>query len=288
MNHQLEQDYNYCRRIIQSHSKSFYYSFLQLPEDKANAVFAIYTFCRYADDSVDNATSTSEQFANLLQVEKELDLFVAGCEIDHPLWRALRDVFHRYDMELQPFYDQLTGQRKDIYFNQPQSIEQVEKYGYYVAGSVGLMLLPIIATRMHKYLQCAATRLGIAMQLTNILRDIGEDYQERGRVYLPKDLMEQKGYTESNIATSTINKDFIDIWEKLAERAERLYDLVLEEIQYFDEDSRLPVGLSAKVYRGILSSVRDNDYDCFHTRNYVSMAEMKRMKSEPLVSKRLC
>ncbi len=99
--------------------------------------------------------------------------------------RALRHVFNTFDMDIQPFYDQLTGQEMDIHFSSPKTLQQLEEHSYYVAGSVGLMLLPIIATENQQYLKKTAVDLGLAMQITNILRDIGEDFYQKNRIYLP-------------------------------------------------------------------------------------------------------
>ena len=141
----IEDSYRYCKDMIKRNSKSFFYAFRQLPKEKADAVFAIYTFCRNADDSVDENNTKVSQKVALDQLEEELQLFEQGKEIDHPMWIALRDVFNRYNMDIAPFYDQLKGQRMDIEFKQPKTLKELESYSYYVAGTVGLMLLPIIA-----------------------------------------------------------------------------------------------------------------------------------------------
>lgn len=273
----LEKDYAYCEKIIKKHSKSFYYAFSQLPKEKAQAIYAIYAFCRRADDSVDLAGDQKEQLQALDQLEEELALFEEGKAIVHPLWRALTDVFERYDMSCEPFYYQLIGQRMDITFEAPKTLEDVEEYSFYVAGSVGLMLLPVIASETDKDLTEMAIQLGVAMQLTNILRDIGEDYQTIHRVYLPENELRAENYSLEQLEQQLINADFIRIWEKMAQRSEDLYDSVEQQFMYFDEDSRLPVQLSARIYRGILDAVRENDYDCFTKRNFVSAKNMKRI-----------
>ena len=265
--------YAYCEEIIKKHSKSFYFAFSKLPKEKANAVYAIYAFCRLADDSIDEAETKEEQGDALTFLTNELNRFEQGREPDHPVWRALRDVFDRYDMSIQPFYDQLHGQAMDYRFRQPKTMEDLEGYSYYVAGSVGLMLLPIIATENHNELEDEAIALGVAMQLTNILRDVGEDYQKINRIYLPEALMEQENYSEADLAGQQINDAFIAIWETVAERAEELYEKFTESLKAFDKDSQIQVALSAKVYGGILDAVRENEYDCFTVKNKTSSAK---------------
>ena len=276
----LEHDYQYCERIIQKHSKSLYFAFSKLPKEKAQAVYAIYAFCRLADDSIDEAVSREDQEKALTYMTEELNKFEAGNESDHPILRALRDVFNRYDMSIQPFYDQLKGQEMDYYFKQPATLEDLETYSYYVAGSVGLMLLPIIASKNHHTLKDEAVALGVAMQLTNILRDVGEDYQKNNRIYLLSELMKKERYTEEDIAGQHINESFIMIWETLATRAEALYDVFNQSISLYDEDSQFPVLLSAKVYGGILDAVRTSSYDCYSKRNQTSARKKMALYNE--------
>ncbi|WP_225743550.1 phytoene/squalene synthase family protein [Marinilactibacillus sp. Marseille-P9653] len=266
----LEKDYDYCEEIIKEHSKSFYFAFSRLPEEKAKAVYAIYAFCRQADDSIDEADSSKEQQKALLSIKKMLEQFEKGEDSDHPVWRALRDVFNRFDMSLKPFYDQLEGQTMDYNFKQPETLTDLEKYSYFVAGSVGLMLLPILATNHHQELKETAISLGVAMQITNILRDIGEDQKEINRIYLPVELMKEAGYTYDDLKSQVINPSFISMWETLASRSETLYKIVKQDLNKFDSDSQLPVLLSANVYAEILATVRKNGYDCFNQRNKTS------------------
>ncbi|MHA6253121.1 phytoene/squalene synthase family protein [Oceanobacillus sp. CAU 1775] len=277
---QLESDFLYCESIIQRHSKRFYQAFSRLPEKKAKAIYAIYAFCRIADDCVDENPNPQEQQQALSQFKLELDLFSRNEELDLPLWRALRHVFNNYDMSLEPFYDQLTGQARDIAFKSPETLEELEDYSYYVAGSVGLMLLPVIASENASKLMSSAIELGIAMQITNILRDIGEDLYDHQRIYLPISEMERFNYRVDDLRAGVINDAFICLWEDLALRAEGLYDNFMQRIDLFDADSKLPVSLSAQYYRGILDLVRESGY----TSLARPVSFHKSMKLEPVVS----
>ncbi|MFD2212366.1 phytoene/squalene synthase family protein [Metabacillus endolithicus] len=277
---QRQADFHYCERIIKKHSKSFYYTFSQLPCEKANAVYAIYAFCRTADECADGKHSSQKKIKLLSQLKKELDLFNNQEELDKPLWRALRHVFNTYDMDIRPFYDQLTGQSMDLTFTPPNTMNDLEKYSYYVAGSVGLMLLPVIASKSSEDLRLAVTNLGVAMQITNVLRDIGEDYHQKNRIYLPKEVLTYFQYSQSDLHNSLINDNFINLWEKLAARAELLYNKFLLSIELLDPDSQLPVCLSAHIYRGILDAVRNNGYQCLTTRNYVTKENMVQINTE--------
>ena len=230
-----------------------------MPKEKANAVYAIYAFCRKADNSVDENNTAAKQISGLNQLTDELELFAKNEELDLPIWRALRDVFNRYDMDIQPFFDQLKGQRMDIDFISPATYSE---------------LLPIIASGTDHDLSRSAVNLGIAMQITNILRDIGEDYISKNRIYIPLSKMDKFGYTERELSEGLITDDFIELWESLAKKAEVLYEDFIISSSEFDEDSKFAVVTSARVYRGILNSVRKNDYDCFRKKNYVSKMEM--------------
>lgn len=277
---QQKADFKYCEAIIRKHSKSFYYAFSKLPKKKANAVFAIYAFCRIADDCVDENTTEADKLQALENLKMELDLFNRGAEPNVPLWRALRTIFDQYTMNIEPFYDQITGQMMDIHFSTPKTMQDLEEYSYYVAGSVGRMLLPIIASRSHRDLSIAVVDLGIAMQLTNILRDVGEDYYEKQRIYLPQEEMLNYQYSRSDLHNGIVNVNFIGLWEEIALRAETLYNSFFEHSNLFDRDSRLTVSLSARVYREILNSVRASHYDCLTLRNYVQEAKMNAISEE--------
>lgn len=267
MNLQLLADYYYCEKIIQNYSNSFYYTFSHLPKEKANAVYAIYAFCRMADNAVDLHDSTAEKVTRLEQLHDELVLFQHNKELDLPLWRALRDVFNRYEMNIQPFFEQLEGQAMDISFKAPRTIDELLKYSYHVAGTVGLMLLPIIAKTHYQQLRPIAIKLGNAMQLTNILRDIGEDYRNHQRIYIPENLLVKYQYSTGELSRGVINPSFISIWEELAQKAESEYDSFETSYHLFDRDSQFQVLSAARVYRSYLAQIRNKQYNCFKEKH---------------------
>lgn len=260
------QDFAWCEQVIKRNSKSFYRAFSVLPYEKRESVYAVYAFCRAADDSVDVHASR----ARLDSLHNHLVLFLAGSVPDEPLWRALAVAFDRFDFERQPFFDMLEGQRRDLLFNQPDTMNDLEEYGYYVAGSVGLMLLPLLhaRTKASTTLRESAVALGVAMQLTNILRDVGEDW-DNGRVYLPRTVLDEAGYPASALATHEVNASFVHAWEAVAHRSEELYRPMERNVFELDDDSRLATLTSLFLYRGILDQVRADDYACFRQRSRV-------------------
>ena len=272
----LKEDYKYCEKVIKASSKSFYTAFSKLPKDKAKAVYAIYAFCRQADDTVDANEPLSLKKQNLAILEAELIEFGKGETPNHPMWRALRDVFNRYEMAIAPFFDQLEGQKRDLDFQEILDLDAIKDYSYYVAGSVGLMLLPILAaeTGMTDSLKESAISLGVAMQLTNILRDIGEDYRENKRVYVPTELLKRHQVDLTKNMRMGPDENFVALWEEVAAESRRGYEQFEESIMQYDDDCRFPVLVSSKLYSGIMDSVRKNQYDCLSKRNYVSEAKM--------------
>ena len=271
----LRSDFRYCENIIKNHSKTFYRGFSMLPEKKAETVYAVYAFCRIADDAVDVKKSPEA----LAQLRNELDLMLADRTPETPPWRALKDVFSRFEMDARPFYDMLEGQRRDLEFRQPENMNELEDYCYYVAGTVGLMLLPVLAEKNHRTLSESAVKLGRAMQITNILRDVGEDLR-LNRIYLPEELMKKHNCTEgllrsADFQAGNISPGFKELWEELAAAAEGYYREFEQHLALFDPDSRFPLLAASRLYRAILGTVRESGYDCITKRNRVSKINKK-------------
>lgn len=268
----LEADYEYCRNIIKENSKTFYRAFSRLPDRKRKAIYSVYAYCRTSDDIIDE----ENDLERLMEYKEELRMFQRGEEKDSPIWRTLRDVFQNYDMSIEPFYDMLEGQYKDAHFKDIETEAELDSYCYYVAGTVGLMVIPILSESHHLELRETAIMLGKAMQITNILRDIGEDL-EKGRIYISKEKLRKHGYSEEDLRSKVIDDRFIALWEDYAAEAEGLYDSVKSKYSLFDSDSVAPVKLASEYYRAILDGVRRNKYDCFDKRAYVGDFEKLKM-----------
>ncbi|RDI45879.1 phytoene/squalene synthase family protein [Falsibacillus pallidus] len=265
--HRIDEAYDYCEKVIARHSKTFYKAFSLLPKEDRKAVWAVYAFCRTADDIVDEGKSP---VLELNAFAFEFERFLKS-EFDpaNGMWLALSDVFSRYEMDVQAFRDMLEGQKMDLTINRYQTMDQLLNYSYHVAGTVGLMLLPILAPKKAKDLKKDAIALGLAMQVTNILRDVGEDL-ERDRIYLPQDIMDFYSVKEEDLMEGIVNKGFIELWEHLAEEAERLYQQAFSTMNEYPLHSRIPVYGAGKLYREILSTVRSKQYQVFGEKHYVS------------------
>ncbi|ANZ57464.1 phytoene/squalene synthase family protein [Fructilactobacillus lindneri] len=258
-------DFQQCEAVIKANSQSFYAAFSKLPLQKANSIYAIYAFCRRADDLVDE--HHDEQ--GLLQLRHELDEFQAGQTLDDPMWKALRVVMNHYQINLKYFYEMIEGQQSDVDFMAIQTQDELENYAYYVASTVGLMLLPILSDN-HPVNQQIAIDLGKAMQLTNILRDIGEDYQNHHRVYLPQMLLKQYGITDADFQAAKPTAALIKLWEYEAQLADNWYQEGLQLVKEIDPDSQAALLATLYYYQAILTAVRQHHYSFLTERNHVS------------------
>lgn len=271
---EINEAYEDCRRVIERQSKTFAKAFQHLPKRKRQAVWAVYAFCRRADDLADEGDSRIE---DLNYFKDQFTKFTKG-EIPEPTsqWIALKDTFESFQFDIAPFYDMLKGQEMDLKRRSYKTFDDVLDYSYHVASTVGLMLLPILAPGKEEKLKESAIYLGYAMQLTNILRDIGEDLN-RNRVYLPKDLMTHHQYSETMLFDKQITAPFILLWEEIAAHAETFYLKGLMDMGEYPLNARIPVRAAAYFYKEILNSVRANNYDVFRKRAYVSREEKQQI-----------
>lgn len=262
----LQDAYTSCEKVIATHSKSFYKAFSLLPKEKRKAVWAVYTFCRTVDDIVDEGLNSREE---LEQFKGDFEEFLTGSyDSENPMWLALAHVFETYDMDIEAFWDLIRGQEMDLTINRYRTMDELLNYSYHVASTVGLMLLPILAPGKTGILKDGAISLGYAMQITNILRDIGEDL-EMGRIYLPEEIMGKYELREDELRSGVVSPQFIAVWEELAEKAEFHYKKAFETIQDYPLSSRVPVKGAALVYREILVTIRSKQYNVFREKHYV-------------------
>ncbi|CAG9623472.1 phytoene/squalene synthase family protein [Sutcliffiella rhizosphaerae] len=269
--------YHHCESIIKENSQTFYKAFTLLPPDKRKAVWAVYAFCRQVDDIVDEGRSPKQE---LLKFKQQYASFINGnLPSSQPMWIALQDVFQTYEMDTKAFHDMIIGQEMDLNKKNYFTEKEVLNYSYYVAGTVGLMILPILAPKNKEKLKKDAIALGQAMQLTNILRDIGEDL-DRGRIYIPIHKLEKAGYSVEELKKHIINIKFISVWEELALKAEFLYKQAMSSIHMYPLHSRVPVKSAAYLYRAILYVIRQKGYNVFKKKQYVTNNEKSQIISQ--------
>lgn len=266
----LQKDYEKCEQIIKEHSKSFYEAFSRLENlNQRNAIYAVYAYCRHSDDIADEIASVDE----LKRLRAVLDDFVLHNKANDFIFRALADVrakFYPEDFDFKPYYDMLDGHLMDLNNYKYETLDDLLLYSKRVASSVGHMLIYILAPcgNLDK-LKAVANDLGIAMQITNILRDIGEDFNN-GRIYLPKDIMDKFGLTVDMIKNKEINDEFINTFNYLANISYDYYLKALNNLDAFPKNSRLILNYALVLYREIIQVCIDANYDVYNKKNYVS------------------
>jgi phytoene synthase len=262
----LDECYRYCRDIVRANSKTFYLSSLFLAPDKRRAVWALYAFCRTADDIVDGLTPPAERLAAIDSWERALLAAYSGNPADR-IMVALHDAVGRFGIPLQPALDLLRGARLDVTVRRYATYDDLREYCYLVASTVGLLTSPILGYSSDAALDYGVA-LGRAMQMTNILRDVGEDAR-MGRIYLPLDEMQQFGYTESSVFEEVVDDAFVALMKFQIDRVRRLYAEAEPGIALLASESRYTVRLALTLYRRILNSIEANHYDVYAKRAYV-------------------
>lgn len=267
---QLKSDFNKCEVIIKENSKTFYkaFSMLKAKQDR-QAIYAIYAYCRVVDDAIDEY----KDIDLLNSYESKLMDMIKGDAPTDFIFRSLNEVIKHYypkAYDFKPYFDLIEGQRQDFLFTQPKTLDDLLKYCYHVAGVVGEMLSYVLAPKsVIGELKLVARNLGEAMQITNILRDIGED-RKRKRIYIPLDVMHQFNYTQKDLELGVVNHGFIQMFEYLANYAHKKYEIALEKLHLFKPDARKPLLLASKMYEEIIPTIRSNNYDVYNIRSVVS------------------
>lgn len=262
----LEECYRHCRDIARVHSKTFYLSSLFLTPEKRRAVWAVYAFCRTADDFVDQITPPADRLASVDAWEAQLLAAYNGSATD-PIFAALSDAARKFDIPIQPALDLLRGARMDITIRRYESYTALREYCYLVASTVGLLVMPILGTLSDDALEYGVA-LGRAMQMTNILRDVGEDAR-MGRIYLPSEDLHRFGCTESNVFEAVIDEPFIEMMRFQIDRVRTMYAEAEPGIAMLSPESRYTVRLALTLYRRILNAIEANRFDVFTRRAYV-------------------
>ncbi|MCL6601934.1 MAG: squalene/phytoene synthase family protein [Paenibacillus sp.] len=261
----IEQILLRCEEMIQRGSSSFYRAFAGLPSPRREAVHVIYAFCRMIDDSVDEPEKSPYSIHELCNHFQNLD-HAEG----HFIWPALRWLFENFPQSSKElFMLQMQGQVRDLSFTHYETMDQLESYCYLVAGTVGEMLLPVLRDDSDEEAQAAGIALGMGMQIVNIIRDVGEDL-ERGRRYLPLEVMESNGYSQQELERGVVNENFIAVLQELKEAALDWFKEGLDNVHTYPPESGMAVELAAAFYAAILDDVADSGYDVFRRRAYVS------------------
>ncbi len=265
----LQEAYQACQQVINQHSTTFYWGTRLFPPGKRQAMWAVYCWCRRTDELVDNAKTQPATFELLEKWEYELERTFAG----HPATAedaALTHAVSLYPLTIEPFRDMVRGMRMDLTQNRYQTFEELYLYCYRVAGTVGLMSSAVMGFEPGAADGTdEAVALGIAMQLSNILRDVGEDAR-RGRIYIPLAEMQKFDYSEADLLNNVLDERWTKLMAFQIDRTRDYYAQAERGIAKLQRDSRWPVWASLLFYRGILDQIERNGYQNFSQRAYVS------------------
>jgi 15-cis-phytoene synthase len=247
----------YCEQKAAASGSSFYHSFRFLPLERRRAIIALYAFCREVDDAVDETVDAAVARIKLAWWRNEVAMIFEGAP-QHPVAQALKPVVKAYDLPQEHFLAVIDGMAMDLDFDRYPDFALLERYCDRVAGVVGLMSAQIFgysddSTRTY------ARDLGIAFQLTNIIRDVGEDAR-RGRIYLPQDEMERFGVTSAELIQQRVTPGFKALMEFQVQRARKFYDKALGALPRVDRRSQRPGLIMAAIYSTLLDEIERDGF----------------------------
>ena len=280
---QLRAAYSVCRHIARSAAKNFYYGFLLLPHRKRNALSAVYAFMRHADDiSDDPAIPPAQRREKLDEWMNSFRRVVDGERTDDPVFFALADAQKRYNISLDLLEKLVHGTEMDVPARPPKSagdepqlqyetFNQLYDYCYHVASVVGLVCIRIFGYR-DPHAEKLAEDVGVAFQLTNILRDVKED-TALGRVYLPREDFARFGVEVHALTNGSAPQSLKPLMEFEAARARAYYSSAQELVPLIDDDSRGALWTLVEIYRRLLERIIERNYDVFSERVRLTTAE---------------
>jgi len=264
--------HQYCQQKAAASGSSFYYSFLFLPEDKRRAITALYAFCREVDDVVDECSDPALARTKLAWWRTEVAAIYEG-NPQHPVARALAALLPRFRLSREHLYDILDGMQMDLDRNRYPDIAALEEYCHRVAGVVGLLSAEIFGYQDPRTLEYASD-LGLAFQLTNIIRDVGEDAR-LGRIYLPLDELERFGVSTTDIMNGQESDNVDRLIEFQIDRALGVYQRAFDKLPAVDRAAQRPGIMMAAIYRTLLEEIRADG--CHVLRQRVSLTPLRKL-----------
>lgn len=262
----------YCQQRAARSGSSFYYSFLFLPPEQKRAIMALYAFCREVDDVVDEVSDPGVARLKLEWWRRELERVFAGAP-EHPVGRALAPVVARYRLPREHLEEVIDGMEMDLDQHGYRTWSELELYCYRVAGVVGLMAAEVFGYRDRRTLKYAH-HLGLAFQLTNILRDVREDAR-RGRVYLPREALEAHGVDPAGFATGHGGPGTPALFAAVAERAGDHYDRAFALLPEEDRHSQRSGVIMAAIYRATLEAMAEDGFPVLTQR--ISLTPLRKL-----------
>jgi len=261
----IESGFQKAKTITKRFATTFYLASLFLPQEKRLASYAVYAICRISDESVDGQSQTNQKNAYLEKVRQAIEKSYSQDTLQDHLLLAFRYVVNRYQIPKAYFEELLEGMEMDLSQNRYQDFNELYNYCYKVAGVVGLIMLKILGERNHSS-QEAAVKLGIAMQLTNILRDIKEDLK-RGRIYLPRDDLKKFNLSESDLVSVVLSPGLKALLEYEIKLAQKYYSEAKKGIRFISGiRERFVVIAMSQMYSAILKEIRKRPQDILSKR----------------------
>ena len=249
--------HQYCQDKAAASGSSFYYSFMFLDQARRQAITALYAFCREVDDVVDECRDPATAHAKLDWWRQEIDLVFDGTPT-HPVGLALQDTCAPFDFARKRLHEIIDGMAMDLHNSRYADFSALQSYCYHVAGAVGLLSATIFGVSDPRTLNYAHD-LGIALQLTNIIRDVGEDAR-RGRIYLPIDELQRFGVPEADILAARTSNNFRKLMAFQAKRADTYYEQALTKLPAADRKNQRPGLVMAAIYHALLREIVRGDF----------------------------
>jgi len=268
----LDRAFETCRKINAHHGKTYYFSTLFFPPPVRRSVHALYGFVRYPDEIVDNPPDGSNPGKELAEYRYQTVQALKHGDSDIPVLKAFSHVAREYEIPADYPLAFLDAMAMDLSRCSYDTFEDLQEYTYGSASAVGLMMCHIMGLSDWSSLD-QARELGLAMQLTNFLRDIGEDWHDRRRIYIPQEDMAKFGYTEQMLCNGIINDAFCALMKFEIERARKIYVSADTGIASITPNCQFPVRLARTLYARILDKIEDNQYDVFGQRARTSALE---------------
>ena len=256
------------KQIAKESKSSFYYAFSLLSPEKRDAMNTVYAFCRKTDDIVDEGFDPDDiKYERLRKWRLEFEKAIYG-RSDYHLLNKVAAIIKQFNIPIEHFFELIVGMEMDLQRKRYLSFDDLVEYCYRVASTVGLMCIEIFGYK-NRSTKDYAINLGLAMQLTNIIRDVGKD-SESGRIYIPQKDLEQFNYSENDLFLKKYNSNFKALMNFEAERAKAYFDKANNSLYFEDKPAMFPARAMQHIYSRLLQKIEKSDYDVLNKKINVS------------------
>ncbi|HJW53644.1 MAG TPA: presqualene diphosphate synthase HpnD [Burkholderiaceae bacterium] len=262
----------YCQQKAAQSGSSFYYSFLFLPAQRRRAITALYAFCREVDDIVDDCSDASVAYSKLTWWRQEIGAMTIG-HPTHPVTQALQPHLQPYALDIMHLLAIIDGMEMDLSQSRYADFADLQRYCWHVAGVVGILSASIFGATTPETLRYAE-KLGLAFQLTNIIRDVGEDAR-KGRIYLPINELQQFNVPAADVLNARHSDNFVRLMQFQAQRAERTYVEAFAALPAVDRRAQRPGLIMAAIYRALLHEIERDGFQVLNQR--ISLTPIRKL-----------